>query len=79
MHTNNNHPLLILAPVKKEDLHIETGLSFFHEVLSDKEIKLFQEKASGVVRMSDKLIQSTSKCWLHGVRLEIFIIFCIWL
>ncbi|XP_067943874.1 prolyl 4-hydroxylase subunit alpha-1-like [Watersipora subatra] len=45
LHTNNNHPLLVLSPAKREDLNLKTGLSFFHGVLTDKEISLLQKMA----------------------------------
>lgn len=45
-YTNNNHPLLIISPAKQEEIHLDTGLSFFHHVLTDGETELLQRLAS---------------------------------
>ena len=50
-YTNNNHPLLVLSPAKLEELNLEIGLSFIHELMTEGEISLLQSLASGKVNI----------------------------
>ena len=50
-YTNNNHPLLVLSPAKLEELNLEIGLSFIHELMTEGEISLLQSLASGKVNL----------------------------
>jgi prolyl 4-hydroxylase len=37
-YVHNNHPLLLLQPVKEEEMHLDPLLVLYHDMLSDQEI-----------------------------------------
>ena len=42
--------MLLLAPAKREDLDTEIGLTFYHDVMRESEIKILKDLASDRVR-----------------------------
>ncbi|XP_067938123.1 prolyl 4-hydroxylase subunit alpha-1-like isoform X1 [Watersipora subatra] len=41
--TSGDHPLLMLAPVKVEEFYLDPYIVLYHDVISDKEIKVMKE------------------------------------
>lgn len=60
----NGHPGLLLAPAKLEMLDEETGLSFYHNVMTDSEIELFKELAAVQVSSDTALPDIELLRWL---------------
>ncbi|XP_033757090.1 prolyl 4-hydroxylase subunit alpha-1-like isoform X1 [Pecten maximus] len=44
--TNNMHPLLILCPMRLEEIYLDPYLIFFHQAVSDYEISVIKELAT---------------------------------
>ena len=48
----NNHPLLLIAPVKEEEIYLDPYLVVYHNVISDQEVGVIQSIATPKVRLS---------------------------
>lgn len=48
--TNGNNPILILAPVKVEEIYKNPDIMLFHDVISDNEMKIVKGMATPKVR-----------------------------
>ena len=38
-YVHNNHPLLVVGPIKEEELHLDPWIVMYHDVVTDSEIK----------------------------------------
>ena len=50
--TVGKNPLLILAPVKVEEIHNKPDIVLFHDVISDNEIGMVKKLSTPLVRFS---------------------------
>ena len=43
---HNNHARLILSPIKEEDVYRDATIVLFHDIVSDKEMKVIMDLAT---------------------------------
>ena len=56
----NNHPFLLLAPVKEEEAYLNPRLVIYHDVISDPEIEIVKMLAQPRVGFHNSINKSSS-------------------
>ena len=52
----NNHPLLLIAPAKEEEIYLDPYLVVYHNVISDQEVAVIKSIATPKVRLSTIMV-----------------------
>ena len=67
-HTNNNHPLLLIAPVKEEEAHLDPKIVMYYDVLSDREIEIIKTLAMPkVINIGYYICVDDRQCLRHSL------------